>query len=71
MKDLAQVNIEEIIQQSDRYNSENITQVQQLKDISPLGWSYEAVPSLAQKYGCVKGFDDGIFQCDRAMTEFI
>ncbi len=75
---LAQTNTEDIIKQSDRaagsltdrYSAENITQVQQLRDLSPLDWNYEAVRNLAEKYGCMKGFPDGTFQGDRPISRY-
>lgn len=67
---VAQTPIEKMIEHSDRYNSEQITQVQQLRDISPTDWSYEAIRNLAEKYGCVEGFADGTFQGDRALTRY-
>ena len=62
------INIQEIIKNSDRYDAENITQVQQLRDISPGDWSYEAIRNLTQRFGCIKGFPDRVFQGDRFLT---
>lgn len=59
---LAQTNINEIIKESDRYNAEKITQVNQLRDLSPADWSYEAVRNLAKRYGCIQGFTDSRFR---------
>ncbi len=59
---LAQTSMEEVLAQSQKYNTENITQVQQLKDLSPDDWSYEAIRSLTERYGCIDGFSDGTFQ---------
>jgi hypothetical protein len=75
---LAQTNTEDIIKQSDRaarsltdrYSAENITQVQQLRDLSPSDWSYEAVRNLTEKYGCMREFPDGTFQSDRSISRY-
>ena len=67
---LAQISTEEAIAQSEKYNTENITQVRQLRDLSPNDWSYEAIRSLAERYGCMKGFSDRTFQGDRFITRY-
>ena len=45
-----------------------ITNVNQLRDVSPTDWSYEALRSLSERYGCVSGLPDGTFQGDRPIT---
>ena len=45
-----------------------ITNVNQLKDVSPTDWSYEALRSLSDRYGCVSGLPDGTYQGDRPIT---
>jgi hypothetical protein len=35
-----------------------INSVEQLKDISPTDWSYEALRNLVERYGCLSGFSD-------------
>ena len=47
---------------------EQITNVNQLKDVSPTDWSYEALRSLSDRYGCVSGLPDGTYQGDRPIT---
>ena len=66
----AQADIIEMLLNSDRHLNENITQVQQLKDLSPSDWSYEAIRSLAEKYGCIEGFEAGTYQGDRNITRY-
>ena len=58
------------IAQSEIYNAENITQVRQLRDLSPGDWSYEAIRSLAEKYGCMKGISNRTFQGNRSITRY-
>lgn len=67
---LAQTNIEEATAQSEIYNAENITQVRQLRDLSSVDWSYEAIRSLAERYGCMKGLSNRTFQGDRSITRY-
>ena len=33
-----------------------VNSVDQLKDIQPTDWSYEALRSLIERYGCINGF---------------
>lgn len=35
---------------------DKITNVSQLKDVSPQDWAYEALRSLAERYGCIVGY---------------
>ena len=69
-KVLAQISPEEAIAQSEKYNAENITQVQQLRDLDPNDWSYEAIRSLAERYGCIEGFSDRTFKGENIITRY-
>ena len=33
-----------------------VTNVDQLRDVSPTDWAYEALRSLVDRYGCIAGF---------------
>ena len=37
-----------------------ITNVQQLKDVAPTDWAYEALRNLVDRYGCISGFPNQI-----------
>ncbi len=67
---LAQTNIKEVIQTSDRLARENITQIKQLQDVSPNDWSYEAIRNLAKRYGCLEGFRDRTFRGENTVTRY-
>ena len=54
--------------ESDRL--EQVTNVNQLKDVSPTDWSYEALRSLVDRYGCISGFPDGTFKGDRPLSRY-
>ena len=60
------------IEQYDKEGSENnieqVTNVNQLTDVSPTDWSYDAIKSLTENYGCISGLPDGTFQGDRPIT---
>ena len=54
--------------QSDRHNIEQVTNVNQLRDVSPTDWSYEALRSLSDRYGCISGFPDGTYRGNQPIT---
>ncbi len=49
---------------------EQITNVFQLRDVSPGDWAFEALRSLVERYGCVVGFPDRTFRGNRALTRY-
>ncbi|MBE9126239.1 iron uptake porin [Coleofasciculus sp. LEGE 07081] len=49
---------------------EQVTNVSQLRDVSPGDWAYEALRSLVERYGCIAGYPDGTFRGNRAMTRY-
>ena len=49
---------------------EQVTNVSQLRDVSPGDWAYEALRSLVERYGCIAGYPDGTYRGNRAMTRY-
>lgn len=47
-----------------------VTNVNQLSDVRPTDWAYEALRSLVERYGCIAGYPDGTFRGNRAMTRY-
>lgn len=47
-----------------------IPSVNQLSDVQPTDWAYQALQSLVERYGCVAGYPDGTFRGNRAMTRY-
>ncbi len=47
-----------------------VTSVNQLSDVRPTDWAYQALASLVEKYGCIAGYPDGTFHGNRAATRF-
>jgi hypothetical protein len=47
-----------------------VTSVNQLRDVSPTAWAYEALRSLVERYGCIVGYPDRTFRGDRALTRW-
>ncbi|MBD2139363.1 carbohydrate porin [Anabaena sp. FACHB-1237] len=47
-----------------------ITNVNQLEDVQPSDWAYQALASLVERYGCIAGYPDGTFRGNRALTRY-
>ncbi|MBD2361782.1 iron uptake porin [Anabaena minutissima FACHB-250] len=47
-----------------------VTSVNQLSDVQPTDWAFQALQSLVERYGCLAGYPDGTFKGNRAMTRF-
>lgn len=47
-----------------------VTNVNQLSDIQPTDWAFQALQSLVERYGCIAGYPDGSFRGNRAMTRY-
>jgi hypothetical protein len=66
------------LDQINQYNREGnnnitidgVTNVSELKDVSPGDWAYESLRSLVERYGCIAGYPDGTFRGNRAMTRY-
>jgi hypothetical protein len=66
-----------ILEQIDRYSvPENdaalgqVTNINQLKDVSPTDWSYEALRSLVDRYGCISGYPNQTFRGDQPLSRY-
>ena len=60
--------IEQYTQEGQEKSINQVTNVNQLKDVSPTDWSYEALRGLTERYGCLSGLPDGTYQGDRPIT---
>ncbi len=47
-----------------------VTNVNQLRDVEPTAWAYEALRSLVERYGCIVGYPDRTYRGDRALTRW-
>ena len=47
-----------------------VTNVNQLRDVAPDDWAYEALRSLVDRYGCIAGFPDRTFRGDRSLSRY-
>jgi hypothetical protein len=52
-------------------NSEDqVTSVNELRDVAPTEWAYEALRSLVERYGCIVGYPDQTYRGNRALTRW-
>lgn len=47
-----------------------VTNVNQLNDVQPNDWAFQALQSLVERYGCIAGYPNGTFRGNRAMTRY-
>lgn len=47
-----------------------VTSVEQLSDVRPTDWAYQALRNLVERYRCIAGYPDGTFRGNRALTRF-
>ena len=49
---------------------DQVTNVNQLSDVRPTDWAFEALRSLVERYGCIAGYPDGTFRGNRALSRY-
>ncbi len=47
-----------------------VTNVNQLRDVSPTDWAYEALRSLVDRYGCISGFPNQTYRGNQALSRY-
>jgi len=47
-----------------------VTNVNQLRDVSPTDWAYEALRSLVDRYGCISGFPNQTYRGNQPLTRY-
>ncbi|MBD2058168.1 carbohydrate porin [Oculatella sp. FACHB-28] len=47
-----------------------VTSVNQLSDVQPTDWAFQALQSLVERYGAIAGYPDGIYRGNRAITRY-
>ena len=72
----------ETLEQIDRYNKSSnhnqtsndsmsqVTNVNQLRDVSPADWAFEALRSLVDRYGCIVGYPDQTYRGNKALSRY-
>ncbi|MEM9508929.1 MAG: iron uptake porin [Cyanobacteria bacterium P01_E01_bin.35] len=57
--------------QEGRNNSRSqVTNVNQLRDVSPTDWAYEALRSLVDRYGCIAGFPNQTYRGNQPLSRY-
>ena len=51
-------------------NLNQVTNVNQLRDVSPTDWAYEALRSLVDRYGCIAGFPNQTYRGNQALSRY-
>ena len=67
----------EQLQQIEQYSLEGeieefnqVTNVNQLRDVSPADWAYEALRSLVDRYGCIVGYPEQTYRGNQALSRY-
>ncbi|MEM9274128.1 MAG: iron uptake porin [Cyanobacteria bacterium P01_F01_bin.143] len=47
-----------------------VTNVNQLRDVSPADWAYEALRSLVDRYGCIVGYPDQTYKGNKSLSRY-
>ncbi len=47
-----------------------VTNVNQLSDVQPTDWAFQALQSLVERYGCIAGYPNSTYRGNRAMTRY-
>ena len=55
---------------SQSLNLNQVTNVNQLRDVSPADWAYEALRSLVDRYGCIAGFPNQTYRGSQALSRY-
>lgn len=64
-------NISEKINSLDDANEmSQVTNVNQLRDVAPTDWAYEALRSLVERYGCIAGFPNQTYRGNQALSRY-
>ena len=55
---------------SSQSSMSQVTNVNQLRDVSPSDWAYEALRSLVDRYGCIAGFPNQTYRGYQALSRY-
>ena len=56
--------------QGNTNNLNQVTNVNQLRDVSPSDWAYEALRSLVDRYGCIAGYPNQTYRGSQALSRY-
>ena len=57
-------------QQTQTEGLSQVTNVNQLRDVSPTDWAYEALRSLVDRYGCISGFPNQTYRGNQPLSRY-
>lgn len=55
---------------ADLTQMQQVTNVNQLRDVNPSDWAYEALRSLVDRYGCIAGFPDQTYRGSQPLSRY-
>jgi Carbohydrate-selective porin, OprB family/S-layer homology domain len=74
---VSSTNEDQIIDRLQQYSNESgqnsvnqVTSVNQLRDVAPTDWAYEALQSLVERYGCVAGYPNGTYRGNKSLSRY-
>ncbi len=69
--------VDTTLEQIEQYNQQapavpmgQVTNVNQLRDVAPTDWAFEALQSLVERYGCIAGFPNQTYRGSKALTRY-
>ncbi|MGK7899337.1 MAG: iron uptake porin [Xenococcus sp. (in: cyanobacteria)] len=58
------------VTEEDPLSLDQVTNVNQLRDVSPADWAYEALRSLVDRYGCIVGYPDQTYRGNQSLSRY-
>ena len=68
--DLLLDQIEQYSAEGSLNSQDQVTSVNELRDVTPDAWAYEALRSLVERYGCIVGYPDRTFRGNKALSRW-
>jgi hypothetical protein len=62
--------IEQYNQQAPTNSMGQVTSVNQLRDVAPTDWAFEALQSLVERYGCIAGFPNQTYRGNKPLSRY-
>lgn len=62
--------LKQVEQEAQNKNIGQVTNVNQLRDVSPTDWAYEALRSLVDRYGCIAGYPNQTYRGDQPLSRY-
>jgi Carbohydrate-selective porin, OprB family/S-layer homology domain len=62
--------LENYSRESNEKSAGQVTNVNQLRDVAPTDWAFEALQSLVERYGCIAGFPNQTYRGSKALSRY-